>query len=657
MLKRKSRLSGLARGRGGRVATEHVLVKDEEPSGFVELSDPRQVVGEIEARHSDEQNKKKHKVSEKSRARALHREADQLYSKGDYESALVLYHRAAGLCPRDTEHKAAIQRTEASIKIAARLNRKIPRSIKDSRFSGQRAAALLCPEATAKRARSIVRQADDPIQEIPKILEFLDSQENYWPAGDSTGRASPRPIRSKSMLRQLDKCVKSTCRDLEAACEAGDSAGVRDLGDELINLLSLNEKPSALADRFGAFDLLIDKQLELKRHDRAVDLSAKMLFAARTRNDHEALIKALRAIGRIHLRFGHLDALLRLWLKLAPDLQSESIGSVWLYHDIGKCQFELGRYEEALDAAETCHEQAASKKNDKWQLRAKLLKGQCLLKLNELVEAVDTLKSAAKLADRLDDQATLDYVQQLIDRVAKTLRTMNERRRARLAPDVAAQDAVKIQPSDVITYQSHGQQEEEEEEEEEEEGSLPPIDPYIRVTKPPVTEDKSKKNAESCSDSEDDIKVMKLLEKARALSQSVTPILLAKPKIILDEAKFEALKIAEITDDQPQHVKSPQEPRQVAASATSRIEENASLSSSLQGKQGRQAGMRQERGARETNKITGDVGMEIGFHCKLIVLLLSSIVVVVVLNGLILVVPALAFGKEKLQYVQESNIR
>uniref|UniRef100_A0ABD2WQ85 Uncharacterized protein n=1 Tax=Trichogramma kaykai TaxID=54128 RepID=A0ABD2WQ85_9HYME len=73
----------------------------------------------------------------------------------------------------------------------------------------------------------------------------------------------------------------------------------------------------------------------------------------------------------------------------------------------------------------------------------------------------------------------------------------------------------------------------------------------------------------------------------------------------------------------------------------------------------RQAGTRQERGARETNKITGDVGMEIGFHCKLIVLLLSVVVVVVVvvLNGLILVVPALAFGKEKFQYVQESNIR
>ncbi|CAB0031939.1 unnamed protein product [Trichogramma brassicae] len=236
----------------------------------------------------------------------------------------------------------------------------------------------------------------------------------------------------------------------------------------------------------------------------------------------------------------------------------ESIGSVWLYHDIGKCQFELGRYEEALAAAETCHEQAASKQNDKWQLRARLLKGQCLLKLNELVEAVDTLKSAAKLADRLDDQATLDYVQQLIDRVAKTLRTMNERRRARLAPDVAAQDAVKIQPSDVIAYQSHGQQDEEGISDDDE-GSLPPIDPYIRVTKPPVTEDKSKKNTESCSDSEDDIKVMKLLGKARALSQSCTPILLAKPKIIPDEAKFEALKIAEIADDQPQHQQQQQD--------------------------------------------------------------------------------------------------
>lgn len=125
------------------------------------------------------------------------------------------------------------------------------------------------------------------------------------------------------MRKQLNKCVKSTFNDLETAYQARDSERVRKFSDELVNLVSLTDEPEQNQVETCAY--LVEKQLELGRHDRAVDLVTKMIFVARTSNDVVSLVKALVTLGKVHLRFGFVDALVRVWEKLVGDLHTVRI--------------------------------------------------------------------------------------------------------------------------------------------------------------------------------------------------------------------------------------------------------------------------------------------------------------------------------------------
>lgn len=89
--------------------------------------------------------------------------------RGDYESALVLYHRAARLCPRETVYEVAARRAETAISRAAKPARKVGRLMREARTQGQM-TAVLCPDAAARRAKAIVTESPDPIQDIPRIL-------------------------------------------------------------------------------------------------------------------------------------------------------------------------------------------------------------------------------------------------------------------------------------------------------------------------------------------------------------------------------------------------------------------------------------------------------------------------------------------------------
>ncbi|KAJ8670370.1 hypothetical protein QAD02_001629 [Eretmocerus hayati] len=126
------------------------------------------------------------------------------------------------------------------------------------------------------------------------------------------------------MLRQLDRCVRATYRELEAAYGSGDTETVHKLGDELVNLVSLSEEPRQ--NQVEAYRYLAMKQVALGRHDRALELASKMLFLAKSgTNDIELIVRALTTLGKVHLSFGHVNALVREWERLVDDIKSVRI--------------------------------------------------------------------------------------------------------------------------------------------------------------------------------------------------------------------------------------------------------------------------------------------------------------------------------------------
>ncbi|XP_058802215.1 outer dynein arm-docking complex subunit 4-like [Phymastichus coffea] len=395
-----------------------------------ELGSPRRVVSEVEARVFSGGSLPANRANRfKTEAAELHKEADQLCFKGEYESALVLYHRAAKLYPRQAMHAVGTRRAEAAIQRAANPSRRLGRMLREARVPGQE-AAVLDAEAAARRAREIVAEAQDPVQEIPRILRYLDAREDFWRI--SSPVTTPRALRSRPMRRQLNRRVRSTVKAVEAA---HDSEAVRKLSEGLLSLVSLTDEPNR--NQVDALAYLGTKQLALGRHDRAIDLAAKMLFRARTDNDITAMVKALEFIGKVHLSFGHLSALVRVWQRLVGDLSKEAVAQAWLHHDIGRCQFELGEYAKARESAALCIERAESVDCKKWMLRGHLLSGQSLLKLARLADAVDALKVTARMAAEQKEsgqaagdgnQSILLYVHGLIDQLTCLLRRLNQQR-------------------------------------------------------------------------------------------------------------------------------------------------------------------------------------------------------------------------------------
>ncbi|KAJ8670372.1 hypothetical protein QAD02_001631 [Eretmocerus hayati] len=386
-------------------------------------SEPGRVVGSVEAKLWPLS-----KVGNRAKATELHREADRLYYRGDYESALVLYHRAAHLCPRESLHMVSARRTEAAINSSAKPPRELLYA-KRGPLSSTMASKAKMSKIAMKKTRHQLANSTDALHKAYKDLDLIEiNEQDLWPGESVTRGTSSTSLstsnKSRRMLRQLDRCVRATYRELEAAYGSGDTETVHKLGDELVNLVSLSEEPRQ--NQVEAYRYLAMKQVALGRHDRALELASKMLFLAKSgTNDIELVVRALTTLGKVHLSFGHVNALVREWERLVDDIKSEPMAQAWLYHEIGRCHLQLGNLEPAVHSANLSLERATSCPTSatcKWLLRAELLRGEALVRLGRPYQALDAFKSAEAAADpQREPQRLVNHVRNLIKKLTRLL--------------------------------------------------------------------------------------------------------------------------------------------------------------------------------------------------------------------------------------------
>ena len=84
----------------------------------------------------------------------------------------MLYKRAARLNPRELGHAVAARRVEGAITSAARpASGRTLLDTRRGRRSAMGSAVSVSTELAALRARDVVAEAEDPVREIPRILE------------------------------------------------------------------------------------------------------------------------------------------------------------------------------------------------------------------------------------------------------------------------------------------------------------------------------------------------------------------------------------------------------------------------------------------------------------------------------------------------------
>ncbi|KAK1118459.1 hypothetical protein K0M31_015157 [Melipona bicolor] len=347
-------------------------------------------------------------------AQALHREADQLYRSGDYESALVLYHRAGNLYPRDSSHGAAARRTVATIS-CCNNPAKAPRNV--SSCSGERLTIALCPETAAITANQRLNKSPEPAS-IHQVLAYFDNHKSYWKSLPSPRVCNAQLARTKMTLKQLNSLAETTLKSLETSFESGKLPVALKITQELLALSEGFQDPGRY--QIAAYHYLSLIHVAMGRHDRAVRSASRLIRLSKSTENVAQVCRSLATLGKVHLSFGHLDAAAKAWQHLAKGLR-KPIPMAWIRHEIGRCYLETGKYEKAAEMGFDCVDAATKANSSKWTLNGRLLLGQSLAKLGRFVESLEELQIAAKITEEEGDTPMLSYIRHLIDQVARAL--------------------------------------------------------------------------------------------------------------------------------------------------------------------------------------------------------------------------------------------
>nr|XP_031825310.1 tetratricopeptide repeat protein 25-like [Nomia melanderi] len=340
---------------------------------------------------------------------------------GDYESALVLYHRAANLFPRDSSHKVAVMRATSTISSCNDPPR-APRRTSTSNESEENLVASLCPETAAILANEKLKKTPNPAS-VTEVLSYFDNHKRFWKTLPSPRPTNTRLARSKLMLRQLSNAADRYLADLESAFNAGKMAASAKVAQELLTVSEALEDPSRY--QIASYHYLSLIHVALKRHDLAVCSASRLIRLSKSTGDLVQFCRALVTLGKVHLSFGHLNAAAKAWEHLAVHLE-EPIPAAWIRHEIGRCYLETGKYPQAMDMAAGCVQAAEEANCGKWLLHGKLLLGQSLAKLGRFAEASRELRIAARITEEEGDTPMQSYIRDLIARVTSALNRAEE---------------------------------------------------------------------------------------------------------------------------------------------------------------------------------------------------------------------------------------
>lgn len=351
-------------------------------------------------------------------AQALHRQADDLYQRGEYESALVLYHRAAIVCPHDSSHSVAARRTAATINSWNHPEKSLARLSPSTKYDAISKVTSV-PESSAFKTRDVSKSCNN-LSIIPDIFKYLDIRKKIsQKTSPALGSLSSQLTRSRTILKHINNRANAMLKNLKANFNAGKMKASLRFAEDLLTLSSGLEDPHRYT--IPAYRYLSLIHIALGRHDRACSNVAMMVRLAKRTKDVVLLSKALVTLGKVHLSFGHLEVAARAWENLSIHVD-HPVPRAWLHHEIGRCHLEMGKYVEALRKASQCRECAEEASSNKWTFHAGLLRAQCLATLGRFAEALEELRVAAKISEEEGDTPMLSYIRDLIKQLNRALR-------------------------------------------------------------------------------------------------------------------------------------------------------------------------------------------------------------------------------------------
>nr|XP_034797750.2 outer dynein arm-docking complex subunit 4 isoform X2 [Pan paniscus] len=358
--------------------------------------------------------------------------AETLYTMGDFEFALVFYHRGYKLRP-DREFRVGIQKAQEAINNSVGS----PSSIKlenkgDLSFLSKQAENIKAQQKpqpmkhllhptkgepqrkgslkSEKTVRQLLGELYVDKEYLEKLLldedlikgtmkggltvedlimtgiNYLDTHSNFWRQQKPIyARERDRKLMQEKWLRdhkrrpsQTAHYILKSLEDIDMLLTSGSAEGSLQKAEKVLKkVLEWNKEEVPNKDELvgNLYSCIGNAQIDLGQMEAALQSHRKDLEIAKEYDLPDAKSRALDNIGRVFARVGKFQQAIDTWEEKIP-LAKTTLEKTWLFHEIGRCYLELDQAWQAQNYGEKSQQCAKEEGDIEWQLNASVLVAQ-----------------------------------------------------------------------------------------------------------------------------------------------------------------------------------------------------------------------------------------------------------------------------------------
>lgn len=412
--------------------------------------------------------------------KGLSQKAAALYQKGDFEHALLFYHRGHKLRPEVQAFRLGIQKSQEAIENSIGEDANVhlnssgdltyfykqeektkqkkggyskPGARRDHKKAAQRPHTSQFDSKTCKQLLGELYPDKDYLEKILtetensdhntdtnvcirdiaiRCLDYLDTRTDFWQQQNpNKNKEKRRRNRSQSPSRKEKKdptnYLLSNLKKIDDAQANGEYKRSLDLSEKTLKKVEewsedvIPNRQEVVANLHSSIG---NAHLELGHHEEAMDHHTKDLEIAKQHELEEAQSRALDNLGRVYARTGKFEKAIEVWEEKVP-MSSSPLETTWLCHEIGRCYLELDDCDKAKSYGERSLAAAQEADDLVWQLNSSVLIAQSHVKKNELQEGLETFEKASELAKSQGDKAATNAISRAMNDVKRKMAKAN----------------------------------------------------------------------------------------------------------------------------------------------------------------------------------------------------------------------------------------
>ena len=416
-------------------------------------------------------------LQDKDFIRGLFQKAEALYQLGDFEMALVFFHRGHRLRPELQELRMGIQKAEEAInnsigspesvklqssgdlsyfykheeavflqtkakqakgtyqkpgaKKETKKERERPKSAADTKTIKQLLGELygdkeylekLMKDSSLTGGRSTMER--DIKDKVYDGLEYLHSRADFWRqqkpmyARKRDREKTRRSAKGESFRDPRSYILRSLDEIEEDQSEGKYEQSLKKAHKVLkqVQNMSSDELQNRAEIMATLYSSIGNAYLEMNNFNKAMDYHERDLEIAKENELEDAKSRALDNLGRVYARKGSFQKAIEVWSEKIP-MSKSPLESAWLFHEIGRCHLELGQYVDAKDNGRKALEAAKEGDDKTWKLHASVLVAQSEVKNGELQAAASSFEESLEIAKALGDNVAEHAIRKALDEV------------------------------------------------------------------------------------------------------------------------------------------------------------------------------------------------------------------------------------------------